>query len=185
MKATAIGGFTLLTLAVTSPVLAQGSGTFEFGAFGQATYFDKSLHLQQARGGAGAHLGVFLSRNIEIEGEGSFTPVRAREDSLVYFVPLRARLLFNFPTSEHTSILLGGGYVHNEYGHDVDASDDGATALAGVRLGLRGLPSLRLTTYLDYIPSPQNGVDDNINWGIQVGLSWMFDQEHANLGWRG
>lgn len=174
MKATAIGGLALLTLALTSPAMAQGGGTFELGGFGQATYFDRSLGFQQGRGGAGAHLGVFLSRNIEVEGEGSFTPVRARADTLVYYVPLRARLLFNFPAGEHTALLLGGGYVHNEYGHEGSGSDDGATALAGVRLGLRGLPSIRLSTYLDYIPSPQNGAGDNVNWGIQVGLSWMF-----------
>lgn len=174
MKTTALGGIAILTLALTSPGLAQGTGTFEFGAFGQGSYFDRSLRLEQAKGGPGARLGFFLSRNIEIEGEGAFVPTHAPAGALAYYVPLRARVLFNFPTGAHTELLLGGGYVHNEYGHDVDASDDGATALAGVRLGLRGLPSIRLSTYLDYIPSPRNAADDNVNWGLQFGLSWLF-----------
>jgi outer membrane protein OmpA-like peptidoglycan-associated protein len=174
MKATALGAIAILTLALTTPALAQGTGTFEFGAFGQVSYFDKSLHVEQAKGGPGAHLGFFLSRSLELEGEGALVPTPARLDTLIYYVPLRARVLFNLPTGAHTALLLGAGYVHTEYRHDADRSDDGATALAGLRLGLRGLPSIRISTYLDYIPSPQNGVDNNLNWGLQFGLSWLF-----------
>jgi outer membrane protein OmpA-like peptidoglycan-associated protein len=174
MKATALGAVAILTIAPVTPALAQGTGTFEFGAFGQVSYFDKSLHAEQAKGGPGAHLGFFLSRSLELEGEGALVPTHARSDSLIYYVPLRARVLFNLPTGAHTALLLGAGYVHNEYRHDADRSDDGATALAGLRLGLRGLPSIRISTYLDYIPTPQNGVGDNINWGMQFGLSWLF-----------
>src|SRR5215210_6726038 len=134
MKVMALGGSAMLTLALTAPALAQGTGTFEFGPFAQVSYFDRSLHVEQAKGGPGARLGFFLSRNLEIEGEGAFVPTRGREDSRVFYVPLRARLLFNFPTGEHTALLLGGGFVHNEYGEDADGSDNGGTALAGVRL---------------------------------------------------
>src|SRR5215210_4456239 len=108
-------GIALLSLALTSPVLAQGTGTLEFGAFGQASYFDRSLRFQQGKGGAGAHLGFFLSRNFEIEAEGALVPTGGPEDTRVYYVPLRARLLLNFPASAHTAFLVGGGYVHNEY----------------------------------------------------------------------
>ncbi|MEO7476729.1 MAG: OmpA family protein, partial [Gemmatimonadales bacterium] len=174
MKATALGGIAIMAVALTSPAFAQGSGTLEFGAFGQVSYFDRSLGLEQARGGPGAHLGFFVNRNLEIEGEAAFVPTTGREGASVYYIPLRARLLFNIPTGEHTAILLGGGYVQSLYRHDADGSDAGATALAGVRLGVRGLPSIRLTSYLDYVPSPDNGVGSNLNWGLQVGLSWLF-----------
>ncbi|MBA3498008.1 MAG: hypothetical protein H0T86_12960, partial [Gemmatimonadales bacterium] len=173
MKSTTLGAIATLTLALTAPAHAQGTGTFEFGGFAQVSYFDRSLVLEQAKTGPGARLGFFLSRNLEIEGEGAFVPTGGREGIKVYYVPLRARLLLNIPTSTHTALLLGGGFVHNEYGKDADGSDNGATALAGVRLGIRGLPSIRLATYLDYIPSPQNGAGDNVNWGLQLGLSWM------------
>jgi outer membrane protein OmpA-like peptidoglycan-associated protein len=121
-------------------------------------------------------------RNWEVEAEGSFTPTPGPDDSQVYYYPLRARLLFNIPAGAHSALLIGAGYVHNEYRHDVDFHDDGATALAGVRLGLNGLPSIRLTTYLDYIPSPANGAADNVNWGIQVGLSLLPGERTSLAG---
>jgi outer membrane protein OmpA-like peptidoglycan-associated protein len=173
---------TMLAVLVTLPVAAQGAGTFEVGAFGQATYFDRSLQLQQAKGGAGLHLGIFPVRNWELEAEGSFTPTPGTGDLNVYYYPLRARLLFNLPTGSHSALLIGAGYVHNEYRHDVDFHDDGATALAGFRLGLNGRPFIRLTTYLDYIPSPSNGFGDNLNWGIQVGLSFLTGQRSSAPG---
>jgi len=173
MKTPLLGGVAILAVAFASPVRAQGPGTFELGVFGQVSYFDRSLVLVQAQGGPGARLGLFLSRNLEVEGEGAFVPVEGPDGAKVYYVPLRARALLNIPTGTHTALLLGAGYVHNEYGHDVDASDDGGTAMAGVRLGLRGLPSIRLATYVDYIPSPGNGASSNVNWGLQFGLSWL------------
>jgi outer membrane protein OmpA-like peptidoglycan-associated protein len=163
----------LLAALVTPPAAAQAAGTLELGAFGQATYFDNSLRFQQAKGGAGLHLGFFPVRNWEVEAEGSFTPTPGPDDLKVYYYPLRARLLFNLATGRHSALLIGAGYVHNEYRHDANFHDDGASALAGVRFGLSGLPSIRITSYLDYIPSPANGAKDNVNWGIQVGLTFL------------
>ena len=174
MKPTLLAGAALVALIFSPPAHAQGAGTIELGAFGQATYFDRSLGLEQGKGGAGARLGFFLSHHVEVEGEGAFVPVEGPDGTKVYYVPLRARALLNIPTSTHTALLIGAGYVHNQYRHDAHASDDGGTALAGVRLGIRGLPSIRVTTYLDYIPSPANGASSNVNWGVQVGLSWLF-----------
>jgi hypothetical protein len=153
MKPITLAAFALLTLGPTAPAVAQGTGTFEAGAFAQASYFDRSLSAQQGSGGLGGLLGFFLSRNFELQAEGAFVPADFR-DAHVYYIPLRARLLFNIPAGEHTALFLGGGYLHNEYRHDLDASDDGATAVVGARLGLWGLPSIRVATYLDYVPSP-------------------------------
>jgi len=179
MRGSGLLGGALFAALVTSPAAAQAAGTFEAGAFGQATYFDKTLELQQAKGGAGLHLGVFPLRNWEIEAEGSFTPTPGPDDSQIYYFPVRARLLYNIPAGNHSALLLGAGYVHSEYRHDADFHDDGATALAGLRFGLSGLPSIRLTTYLDYIPSPHNGAGDNVNWGVQVGLSFLSGERTA------
>ena len=171
----------LLAALVTPRAAAQAAGTLELGAFGQATYFDNTLQLQQAKGGAGLHLGLFPVRNLEVEAEGSFTPTPGSDNLQVYYYPLRARLLFNLPAGTHSALLLGAGFVHNEYRHDVDFHDDGATALVGARFGLSGLPSIRITSYLDYIPSPANGAADNVNWGIQVGLS-ILTGERTSAG---
>jgi outer membrane protein OmpA-like peptidoglycan-associated protein len=171
-----------LLAVVTPPVAAQAAGTFEVGVFAQATYFDRSLRLQQAEGGGGLHLGIFPVRNWELEAEGSFTPTPGPGDLQVYYYPLRARLLFNLPAGTHTALLIGAGYVHNEYRHDVDFHDDGATAIAGFRFGLNAQPSIRVTSYLDYIPSPANGFGDNLNWGIQVGLTFLTGRRSSAGG---
>ncbi|HET7470215.1 MAG TPA: OmpA family protein [Gemmatimonadales bacterium] len=173
MKCRTLAALMLLSFGSAAAARAQGTGTFELGGFGQVSYFDRSLHATQARGGAGALLGFFLTRRLELQGQGAFVPTDNREGH-VYYIPLRAHLLYNLPTGEHTALFLGAGYVHNEYRHDMDASDDGGSAIAGLRLGLRGLPSIRVATYVDYMPSPANGVDNNVNWGLQVGLSWLF-----------
>jgi OOP family OmpA-OmpF porin len=172
MTRTALTALLLPILAATAH--AQGTGTLEFGGFGQVSYFDRSIHATQGRGGPGALFGFFLSRHLELQGEAAFVPTDVRDSAHVYYIPLRARVVFNLPAGEHTALFLGGGYVHNEYRHDADASDDGATALAGIRLGIRGLPSIRVASYVDYIPSPANNVGNNVNWGLQVGLSWLF-----------
>jgi outer membrane protein OmpA-like peptidoglycan-associated protein len=163
----------VLAAAITSPLQAQRTGTVEIGAFAQATYFDRSLHFHQGSGGGGARLGFFFTPVLEVEGEGAFVSTTGRGGLDVNYFPLRGSLLLNIPAGEHSSLLLGGGYVHNEYRDDLDGGDDGATGLLGVRLGLPGLPSIRLATYLDYIPSPSNGASENWNWGIQAGLSFL------------
>jgi outer membrane protein OmpA-like peptidoglycan-associated protein len=163
----------VLAAAITSPLQAQRTGTVEIGAFAQATYFDRSLHFHQGSGGGGARLGFFFTPVLEVEGEGAFVSTTGRGGLDVNYFPLRGSLLLNIPAGEHSSLLLGGGYVHNEYRDDLDGSDDGATGLLGVRLGLPGLPSIRLATYLDYIPSPSSGASENWNWGIQAGLSFL------------
>ncbi len=176
------------TLALTGAVLVAQLATpprsaaqrIEAGGFATAAYFDRSLRFQQAKGGVGGHLGFFLTPGLEIEGEGSWVPTDGPNGLDVKYIPLRARLLFNIPSGEHVALLLGGGYVHNEYRGDADGSDDGATAFAGLRLGVPGLPSIRLGSYLDYIPNPTNGAGDNINWGLQAGLSFLFGRRNGS-----
>ena len=101
-------------------------------------------------------------------------PTTAPNDSDVSYLPLRAKLAYNFDAGEHVGLILGGGFVHTLYRRDRHVSDNGATGSAGIRLGLGDVTSIRIDTYLDYIPSPKNGASDNWNWGIQPGLSFMF-----------
>jgi outer membrane protein OmpA-like peptidoglycan-associated protein len=168
-----------LLVFLTSPLAAQRNASFEVGAFAQATYFDGTLNFHQGSGGGGARLGFFVTPALEIEAEGTFVPTTGPGGLDVNYFPLRGRLLLNIPAGEHGSLLLGGGYVHSEYRDDLDASDDGATGYLGTRLGIPGLPTIRLGTYLDYIPSPQNGAGENWNWGIQAGLSFLTGVDRA------
>ena len=59
-------------LVAPSLVSAQAAGTVEVGAFGQATRFDAETTLtQDPAWGGGALLGVFVARNLAIEGSWS------------------------------------------------------------------------------------------------------------------
>jgi OOP family OmpA-OmpF porin len=71
-------------------------------------------------------------------------------------------------------LLLGAGYSHSRFRDGIRLSDHGATGNAGIRLGLGDVTSIRIDTYVDYIPSPDNGAGENWNWGIQPGLSFML-----------
>ncbi|HEX6104250.1 MAG TPA: OmpA family protein [Gemmatimonadales bacterium] len=174
MRALSSAGISAVLLASLAPTLpAQSTGSFEIGAFAQPTYFDRTLRFDQGSGGGGARLGFFITPALEVEAEGAFVPTTAAGDLEVDYFPARARLLLNLPAGEHTRVLLGGGYVHNEYRGDLDASDDGGTALLGVRLGIPGFPSLRINGYVDFMPSPANGAGENWNWGLQFGLSFL------------
>ena len=171
-----------LTLAVTSPAASQRAGTFEFGVFAQASYFEESIGFDRGSGGGGIRLGFFPVRNLELEAEGTFVPTEGPGGLDVSYIPLRARLLFNVPVGEHGAVLLGGGFVRNEFGRELDTHENGVTGLVGARLGLPGITSIRLSTYIDYIPSPSIEFypapalepDHNVNWGIQAGLSFLL-----------
>jgi outer membrane protein OmpA-like peptidoglycan-associated protein len=172
----------LLLAAVTSPAASQQAGAFEFGAFAQASYFEESIGFEQGSGGGGIRLGFFPVRHLELEAEGAFVPTEGRGGIHVSYIPLRARLLFNLPVGEHGAFLVGGGYARNEFRRDLGTHEDGVTGLLGVRLGLPGITSIRISSSVDYIPSPSIEFypgatvepDHNINWNIQVGLGFLF-----------
>jgi outer membrane protein OmpA-like peptidoglycan-associated protein len=164
----------IAALAAGSEAHAQTAGTFEVGVFPTIAYFDRALRLDQARGGPGARLGFFLTDHLAIEADGSWVPTNGPDNIKVKYMPLHARLVLNFPASEHVSFLIGGGYTLTRFRDELRLTDHGGTGNAGVRLGLGDVTSIRIDTYVDYIPSPDNGSSDNWHWGIQPGLSFMF-----------
>jgi outer membrane protein OmpA-like peptidoglycan-associated protein len=176
----------------TAPAAAQSAGTLELGAFAQASYFEESIRFDQGSGGGGVLVGFFPARNLELEAEGAFVPTEGREGLNVSYLPLRARLLYNVPVGEHGAFLIGAGYVRNEFRRDYDTSEDGATGMIGARLGLPANLSIRLSTYVDYIPSPSIELypspalepDHNVNWGIQVGLSFLTGRGRSRVAER-
>jgi OOP family OmpA-OmpF porin len=164
----------LATVAVVSTASAQRKGAFEVGLFPQISYFDKSLVITQARTGPGARLGYFFTDHLALEAEGAWVPAEGKGGVDVSYIPLRAKLALNAPIGEHSGVVFGAGYVQSLYKRDYDLSDAGATGSMGIRLGVGDVTSIRIDTYIDYIPSPDNGDKDNVNWGIQPGLSFML-----------
>jgi outer membrane protein OmpA-like peptidoglycan-associated protein len=192
MKASGLLAPAILLTAVTSPAASQQAGALEFGAFAQASYFQRSIGFEQGSGGGGVRLGFFPTRYLELEAEGGFVPTDGRAGAKVSYIPLRARLLFNLPVGDHGALLLGGGYARNEFRRDIDTHENGVTGLLGARLGLPGITSIRISTSVDYIPSPSIELypgatlkpDHNINWNIQVGLGFLFGGGHWGVAQR-
>jgi outer membrane protein OmpA-like peptidoglycan-associated protein len=187
MKPSGLFAPAFLLAIVTSPAASQRAGTLEFGAYAQATYFEESIRFERGSGGGGIRFGFFPLPHLELEAEGAFVPTEGPGGLDVSYIPLRARLQFNVPVGEHGALLVGGGYVRNEFGRDLDTHEDGITGLLGARLGLPGSTSIRLSTYIDYIPSPSLAFypgatldpDYNVNWGIQAGLSFLLGGRRA------
>ena len=173
MRVPAVRITTLWQLVLAPAIAAQSAPAIEFGLFIQDSYFDRSLGLDQAQGGPGARVAFFPVPRIDVEAEGAFVPTDGPPGH-IYYIPVRARIVLNVPSGEHGGFFVGGGVVHNEYRHDADFHDNGFTGVVGGRVGLPGITTLRFATYADYMPSPSNGVGDNWNWGLQVGLSWLF-----------
>ena len=180
MKAPPLRAVPLLLTLFVPPAAAQTG--LELGAFAQASYWEESIRFDQGSGGGGVRIGFFPVRNLLLEGEGGFVPTEGHGGLRVSYIPLRARLLFNLPVGEHGAFLVGGGYARNEFRRDIDTHEDGVTGLLGVRLGLPSNTSIRISTSLDYIPSPSIELypagalepDNNVNWNIQVGLGFLL-----------
>jgi outer membrane protein OmpA-like peptidoglycan-associated protein len=180
MKLGAVRVVPILVALLVPPAAAQTG--LELGAFAQASYWERSLGFDQGSGGGGVRIGFFPVRHFLLEGEGGFVPAKAYDGLRVSYIPLRARLLFNLPVGEHGAFLLGGGYARNEFRRDIDTHEDGVTGLLGVRLGLPSNTSIRISTSIDYIPSPSIDLyrppalepDHNVNWNIQVGLGFLL-----------
>ncbi len=168
----------VVALAATSEARAQTAGTFEVGLFPTIAYFDRALRLNQATAGPGGRLGFFFTDRLAVEADWSWVPTDAPNGDVKY-MPLHARLALNFPAGTGVGLILGGGYTNTRFRETYRFSDHGATGNAGIRLGTGGPVSIRIDTYVDYIPSPDNGSDDNWHWGIQPGLSFMLGNRSA------
>ncbi len=172
----------LATVAVVSQARGQQAGTVELSAFPNISYFDNSLRLGQAKAGPGARLGIFFTDHFAVEGEGAWVPTHGPNDSNVSYVPLRAKLAYNIKAGEHVGVIFAGGYVHTLYRRDRHVADNGVTGSFGVRAGLGEVTSIRIDAYVDYIPSPKNTFDNNLNWGLQPGLSFFFGGRGGGQG---
>ena len=167
-----------VALVAACELQAQRAGTIEVGLFPTIAYFDKELHLDQARAGPGARIGFFITDRIAVEADGSWVPTNGPNDADVKYMPLHARLVLNFPAGDAVGVLLGAGYSHTRIRDELRVTNHGVSGNAGLRLGTGDIASIRIDTYLDYVPNPDFG-SENWHWGIQPGLSFMFGGRSA------
>ncbi len=165
-----------LLLAAVPPAVAQSAGTFELGAFGRYTFYDDEAQLDDRFGGGGT-LGFYFLRNFALEGEVTYHKTKDFFSNSVSNTRLIGRLVYNIPLGGWSSAFqLGGGYVRNMYGGDVDADENGIHGLAGLKIGLAENWAFRLAGTLDYISNTKLEplADNNQNWGAQAGISVLF-----------
>ena len=174
----------MLALVSAAPLMAQSAGTIEVGAFGRYTKYDTDLNFDD-RVGIGGRLGVFVLRNLAVEGDIAYGPTFSSTEVFVRNIPIHGRLVYNLPVGEHGALLLGGGYAHNLFRKGYTESKGGFGGLVGLRLGTGDVLSIRLDGTLDYIssaksesgPFPALGVaqaDKNVHLGAQAGLSLLL-----------
>ena len=173
-----------LVALAAAPLMAQSAGTIEVGAFGRYTKYDTDLNFDD-RVGIGGRLGVFVLRNLAVEGDIAYGPTFSSTEVFVRNIPIHGRLVYNLPVGEHGALLLGGGYAHNLFRKGYTESKGGFGGLVGLRLGTGDVLSIRLDGTLDYIssaksengPFPALGVaqaDKNVHLGAQAGLSLLL-----------
>ncbi len=178
----------LLLLAWGMPVHAQQPGTVEVGAFGRYTKFESKLNFDD-RLGVGGRVGVFVLRNLALEGDVTYTRTKTKGNLDVRYTPIHARLIYNIPVADDAAVLVGAGYVRSIFRANYRETNDGVGGLLGVRFGLGNVLALRVDGTADYIPTAESdavppqvaGVQhkkSNVHLGIQAGVSLLFGAGH-------
>ena len=170
-------------LMLPAPLLAQRSGSIELGAFGRNTWFGDSYGLEDGLGG-GARVGFFISRGLELEATGAWTPSRGKfTDLRASVLSLSGRALYNiYFGGGHSAFILGAGVTRNSYGRSYDGSETGPGGLVGLRFGLGGTVSARIDFTADYFSSPNEEITaapDDWHYGLQAGLSFISGSRTA------
>lgn len=173
---------TVALVCSVATLSAQAPGTVEIGGFGQLAQFDENTTLtQDPSWGGGSLLGVFLARNLALEGAWSRTWTEDASAAAVEgtWDAWRGRLVYGLPLWHAVHPLLGVGYVHNVYSDAVDGEDDGVTGLLGLKVYLSDRVALRSDAQLDYVWAPFNDgstvgsstVAEHMNWTVSAGLT--------------
>ncbi len=169
-KAITIG---VVTLVCAIPVAAQERGTVEFGAFGSAGSFDKSLTLNSGFG-VGGRVGVYLDPRLAIEFEdGEMNASRTLGLKNVNVGELTGRLVGTVVHSGPFSLLLGAGAASSTETNFLHSY--GVNALIGARIAVSDNAAIRIDGISDWLA--------NYSWksnqSLHVGLSLFRSPNHT------
>lgn len=161
-------------------------GTVELKGFGQYMFYDNKLNLKNTFGYGGG-IGVFLTPNIEVEGDGSYTNPNTK--AAVGAVPsgtaydngqFSLRGVYNLPFNlfgRTHQFLLGAGGTRLSY-HRSNATTGtpdfqntygfGPEGIVGLRLGIANRTALRVDGIANYLTNLKT-----TNYGVRAGLSVM------------
>lgn len=170
-----------LAAMTASPLAAQRFGSVEAGAFGVYTWIEDELLVDDAFG-IGGRLGLFVWRNISLEGSISFASTEGESGTDTYR-PIYGHVIYHAPIRGRTQFLIGAGYVNQGYigNEQFNEYEDGFSGLVGLRLPLGATNfSLRVDGLYDYMPSPGPGlqVGDTTRTGRNIsaraGISYTW-----------
>ena len=174
-------GLVIAAAALTaSPLAAQRWGSVEAGAFAQYTDFDSQIEIDNTWS-YGGRLGLFVFRNLELEGSISYGSTNGSQGA-DHYRPIYGHVIYNIPV-RRSAILIGAGYVNQGYlgNKTFNEYEDGFSTLLGLRLPLGSSNwALRVDGLYDYMPSPGPGeqvgdtTTESKNISGRVGLSYLW-----------
>jgi peptidoglycan-associated lipoprotein len=174
----------MAALLLAAPAVAQQPGTLILGGFGQYTLFDDALNLDDTFG-YGGRVGAFISPNMFLEAEGSYTEPDWTGTGKARYGPISARLMFAFPFTAMTGVTagfqVGGGAVLSSYRlGDGYTYNYGAEGALGFTAAFGGFTALRLQALVDYMPTSEP--DATMNFRFQAGLDFWPDPASQWMG---
>ncbi len=131
---------------VASPGFAQSGvqGQVELGSYGLLAKHGDSLALDRAYG-AGARIGLFLTRAFSLEGSGDYTTTNITSTGARVDVTRIGGTLFGHANlAPWTALYAGAGYELLSYRGALDGSNGGAHLILGQRISLGGRAALRV-----------------------------------------
>ena len=163
----------LCALVLAPGAAAQRPGTVEVSGSARYSNFDNSLGLDNTIGWGGL-VAVYVRPSLALELDVAPTSTDGPGEISAKHTSVRLRLVYNGPVSTRVHALLGGGVVRNRYGDPYDASDDGFSALLGLRYRLSDLLAMRFGMDADvmfHTASDSPFAFYTGNWSIHLGLS--------------
>lgn len=140
----------------------------ELGALGVSTRYDDSTGFE-SKLGAGARLGLFLSRVFSVEGSGDYTVTSlAVGGGEVRVARLGGTLLAHAHLMPGNAFYLGAGFEKALYSGARDDDDAGPHVLIGDRISIGGRTALRLEARGSYLTA---NTYKELNLSAGIGLS--------------
>ncbi len=185
----------LVAAFAAAPAEAQKPLSLELGGFGQYTWFDNKLDLDNAPT-VGGRAALWLWKRFALEADIQYgktdwsgAGVNQNETKSLTIRPYAGRLLWAIPAGEKNSILIGAGYQNNvfigryiDYGSGTVARneyEDSFTGLLGLRTCLNDRWNLRGDVVSNHAPSPNfnstpGTLDGRANtYGVRIGVGVM------------
>lgn len=167
MKTMMLGALMLgaLMLGSTESATAQERGTIEFGAFGNYSFYDGELNMEDGWG-AGGRVGAFIFPRLSVEFDvGRKWADRPQGLESVEVEAFAWRLTGVPLILGPLSVLVGAGAIHTDIQGPLREETDGWQGLVGLKVGLGSAAALRVEGVMDW------NDDDTRNKAVQFGLS--------------